>query len=534
MFMCFTRASARAFSALRQNSHHDANEAAGIFGDQTSSLPSPASRHRHGIAFGLRHAVMTGVLAAALSATLAMPPAWSRDGDPEPDPDIAPAASFQGKISRASIVAKKSQVVEIGRAYETALVAEAEIADVVPLSDHSVYVLGKKVGATRVTVVGKDQKIIQIIEVEVTPDVQNLKAKLKENMPGTDIKVSSVNGGLVLSGIAYDAPEVEKAMAIARRYSPDQVTNAIQVAGPQQVMLEVRFVEAVRSASRELGISTRGRTNNTSTNWDSNNQVFSNQFGPLQTAALLSGAEPFGSLIARVLEGGTDVDVMIRALEERELARRLAEPNLITTSGDTASFLAGGEFPFPVSASDNRISIEFKQFGVALAFTPTVLSGGLINLKIAPEVSDIDDSTTVEVNNVRIPGLVVRRANTTVELKDGQSLAIAGLLQHNHRKLQAQLPWVGQVPVLGALFRSATYQKQESDLVIIVTPRLVKPARPNEPLKTPLDRPMASNDPDFFINGRAEVTGDERRRDQKPVGHIISNGTDRISYAPAK
>ncbi|MEQ1652025.1 MAG: type II and III secretion system protein family protein [Hyphomicrobium sp.] len=468
-------------------------------------------------------------MTALLAFAFAIPQASSRSADTDAD---FSSGSFDGKISRASVVAKKSQVVEIGRAYETALVAEAEIADVVPLSDHSIYVLGKKVGATRITVVGKDKRIIQLIEVDVTPDRPNLRAKLKENVPDSDIRVSSVNGGIVLSGTVFDAPTVEKAMAIARRYSPDAVTNALAVAGPQQVMLEVRFVEASRTASRELGIS--GRVRGPSAVADTNQQIFDPGSGAIQAAALLTGAEPFGTMLARVLEGGTNVDVMIRALEARDLARRLAEPNLVTTSGDTASFLAGGEFPFPVSASDNRISIEFKQFGVSLAFTPTVLSGGLINLKIAPEVSDIDETTTVEVNNVRIPGLIVRRANTTVELKDGQSLAIAGLLQHSLRSGQQQLPWIGQVPVLGALFRSTSYQKQESDLVIIVTPRLVKPARPGVPLATPLDKPMAGNDVDLFLNGRSEVTGEERRREPKQFGHIISTGSDKVTYVPSK
>lgn len=528
MYMCMTRARRCATSRFVRRVK---TAISGPYASAPAEIIEKKSLLPRGI-HGSRRVASVSMLAAVFAVTIAMPSAMSRSGAIDPDPDIGPSAAYNGRISRASIVAKKSQVVDVDRPYETALVAEAEIADVVPLSDHSVYVLGKKVGATRITIVGKDQKIIQIIEVDVTPDVQNLRAKLKENVPDSNIKVSAVNGGIVLSGTAFDAPSVEQAMAIARRYSPDPVTNAIAVAGPQQVMLEVRFVEASRTANRELGISARGRSNGTS--FDTNDQVFNPGIGALQTAALLSGAEPFGTLIARVLEGGTNVDVMIRALEERELVRRLAEPNLITTSGDTASFLAGGEFPFPVSASDNRISIEFKQFGVALAFTPTVLSGGLINLKIAPEVSDIDETSSIDVNNVRIPGLIVRRANTTVELKDGQSLAIAGLLQAGQRKLQAQLPWIGQVPVLGALFRSATYQKSESDLVIIVTPRLIKPARPGEPLRTPLDKPMAGNDVDLFVNGRAEVTGDERRRDAKPFGHIISNGTDKVSYAPAK
>lgn len=481
----------------------------------------------------VRRAVRFSGYAFLAAVSLSGAVAYSRSAVAAADASATSNAAFEGKISRASVVAKKSHVVEIGRAYETALVAESEIADVVPLSDHSIYVLGKKVGATRVTVVGKDKRIIQLIEVDVTPDLPNLRAKLKENVPDANIHVSSVNGGIVLSGTVFDAPAIEKAMAIARRYSPDAVTNALAVAGPQQVMLEVRFVEASRSASRELGIS--GRVRGPSASADTNRQIFDPGVGALQAAALLSGSEPFGTMLARVLEGGTNVDVMIRALEARDMARRLAEPNLVTTSGDTASFLAGGEFPFPVSAADNRISIEFKQFGVSLAFTPTVLNGGLINLKIAPEVSDIDETTTVEVNNVRIPGLIVRRANTTVELKDGQSLAIAGLLQHSHRTGQQQLPWIGQVPVLGALFRSASYQKQESDLVIIVTPRLVKPARPGVPLATPLDKPMAGNDVDLFVDGRAEVTGNERRRDDaKPFGHIISTGSDKVTYVPSK
>lgn len=448
------------------------------------------------------------------------------------------ARSFNGVVKRLSVLVKKSQVVEIGRPYATALIAEAEIADVVPLSDRSIYVVGKKVGSTRLTVVDQSQSIVRIIEVDVTPDVDDLRAKIRENLPNAGIRVDSINGGIMLSGAVRDAPTIERAVAIAKRYAPEAVTNALTVASPQQVMLEVRFVEAARSASRELGIGTRGR--GPSAAWDTGRQVFDRSNSDIQdialsTADLLSGSAPFGTMLARILEGGTNVDVMIRALETRQLARRLAEPNLVTTSGDTASFLAGGEFPFPVSAADNRITIEFKQFGVALAFTPTVLADGLINLRIAPEVSDIDDTNSVTVNNVRIPGLAVRRANTTVELKDGQSLAIAGLLQHQHAKNQEQLPWIGQVPVLGALFRSAEYQKNESDLVIIVTPRLVKPKRPGETLRTPIDAPVASNDVDFFLGGRQEITQeDEQRRRPRLYGHIIDPGTERVSHVSAK
>jgi pilus assembly protein CpaC len=232
-------------------------------------------------------------------------------------------------------------------------------------------------------------------------------------------------------------------------------------------------------------------------------------------------------MIASLLSNGTNADAIIRALEERGVARRLAEPNLISLSGDTASFLAGGEFPFPSDAGDNKISIEFKKFGIALAFTPTVLENGLINLKIVPEVSDIDPTNSVRINDVQVPGLVVRRADTTVELRNGQSFAIAGLLQHSSSRNKAQLPWIGQVPVLGALFRSAEYKKNETDLVIIVTPRLVKPKIPGENLQTPLGNQLSSNDRDFFLMGRSEIPkkGYDRftlRRGADPrYGHII-------------
>lgn len=449
-------------------------------------------------------------------------------------PTVAGPSRYKGRVGHATITVKKSQVVDLDRAYATALIADAEIADVVPISDHSIYVLGKKVGTSRLTIVADDQSVIQIVEVEIVPDVDDLNAKLREHLPNANIHASAVSGGIVLNGDVFDAPEIEMAMAIAKRYAPDNVTNALRVAGPQQVMLEVRFIEASRSAGRELGVGTR--TRGPSAAADTGVPVYdAGGAGPLLTAAMLSGTAPFGTMIARVLEGGTNVDLMIRALEERQLARRLAEPNLVATSGDTASFLAGGEFPFPISSSDNRISIEFKQFGVQLAFTPTVLSGGLINLKIAPEVSDIEPNNSLEVNNIQIPGLVVRRANTTVELKDGQSLAIAGLLQHSHTTNQQQLPWIGQVPVLGALFRSADFQKQETDLVIIVTPRLVKPKRPGERLDTPLDGPVAGNDVDFFANGRAELTQAHlRRRENKQYGHIIHMGPETAAYEPSK
>jgi pilus assembly protein CpaC len=242
-------------------------------------------------------------------------------------------------------------------------------------------------------------------------------------------------------------------------------------------------------------------------------------------AGVLSGTSPFGFALGRMINSGTVVDVLINALEARGVARSLAEPNLTALSGDTAGFLAGGEFPIPVPGSLGGITIEYKRYGVGLAFTPTVLGGGLINLKIVPEVSQLDSSHPIQVAGISVPPLIVRRASTTVELRDGQSFAIGGLLQNVGTTDQQQLPWLGDVPVLGALFRSASYQKNETDLAIIVTPRLVRPARPADPIKTPADATMPPNDVDFFLLGKNEIPRQKARLAQGselPLsGHII-------------
>jgi pilus assembly protein CpaC len=201
---------------------------------------------------------------------------------------------------------------------------------------------------------------------------------------------------------------------------------------------------------------------------------------------------------------------MINALETKGLVRRLAEPDLTALSGDTARFLAGGEFPVPTAVSTTTgagvtPTIEFKKFGVSLSFTPTVLNRGLINLRIAPEVSEIDPSVGVTISGTQIPGLVTRNAQTTIELRDGQSFAIAGLLQNRGANNITQLPWLGSVPVLGTLFRSSAYLDHETDLVIIVTPHLVRPATPVDHLASPLDQRLHANDVDFFLNGQMEV-----------------------------
>jgi pilus assembly protein CpaC len=415
------------------------------------------------------------------------------------------------RATSVNVVIGKSEDVRTDQSFMEVVVGDPEIADVNPLTDHTVSILGKKIGTTRVSVYAEGKKQVGIFDIEVSYDTEKLAAELTRQFPQAHIRVSPVNGRIMLSGTAPDGVIVDKAVTIAKQFGTE-VINSIGVTEPQQVLLEVRFVEAQRDASRELGL-----------NW----KVLNNNASLITgTGALISNSSPFGSIVATLLGKGVQADLLIQALEERGVARRLAEPNLVALSGDTASFLAGGEFPFPVQGQLNQITIEFKKFGVGLAFTPTVLANGLINLKIEPEVSQLDPTSTISIGGVTIPSLIVRRATTTVELRDGQSFAIAGLLQANSSTSADQLPWLGDVPVLGALFRSAQYQKKETDLAIIVTPRIVRPARPIDVVQTPLDSSLPANDMDFFVNGqhevrKAPVQDISEAPDGSEAGHIL-------------
>ena len=420
----------------------------------------------------------------------------------------------------------KTEDVRIDAPFTDITIGDSDVADVTPLTDRSLSILGKKIGTTRVSVYGEEKRLIGIFDVEVSYDISRLAAELRR-MTGPGINVTSANGRIMLSGTAHDAPTLDRAVVIARQFAPD-IINAVQVLAPQQVMLEVRFIEAQRQAGRALGIQWNSFGKNTLANIG--NEVPARSLPVLPDAITSAGvlgtsAAPFGFLFGVMNKAGLSVNVAINALEEKGLIRSLAEPNLVALSGDTASFLAGGEFPILVPQSLGVVSVDYKKYGVGLAFTPTVLRDGVINLKIEPEVSELDQSHPVQISGYNIPPLIVRRASTTIELRDGQSFALGGLLQNKSATAQQQLPWLGDVPVLGALFRSAAYQKNETDLAIIVTPRIVRPMRPGDPVKTPLDNTLPANDIDFFLMGKAEITPTDARLavgHQKPfVGHIL-------------
>lgn len=457
--------------------------------------------------------------------------------------------SEMNDVQRVKVVLNKSRTFRVETAFSTIVSGSPDIIDVKSLSDHLIYIQGKQTGTTNVLLFDASLKQIGILDVEVGIDTSTLQQNIRASTGATGIRVSASEGQVVLSGTVPDAVSAERAMGIATGtvQKGGTVVNAMTVAAPQQVLLEVRFVEASRDAARQLGVNIYG--GNTAGNrgintglgaggpgtgvvFAGNSQAGLPVIATAQT--LFSNAVPFGNILTPLaqLKGGGSIDVLITALESKGLVKRLAEPNLIALSGDSARFLAGGEFPVPVASTPvpgalPTVTIEFKKFGVELGFVPTVLARGTINLRIEPSVSELDFTQQITISGTTIPSLVVRDARTTVELRDGQSFAIAGLLQTRNQEDISQLPWVGSVPVLGALFRSSAYQKHETDLVIIVTPHLVAPAAPGQQLATPLDKRLPPNDVDFFLNGQMEVK--KRYTDyvnsggeiKGPYGHMI-------------
>jgi pilus assembly protein CpaC len=437
---------------------------------------------------------------------------------------VAPAAaqsviniSDGQRVGRVTVAVGQSETLRVSEPFENVVVGNPGIADVAPLTDQTMYLLGGAVGTTNLAIYNAESELIAVIDVEVTSNVRGLREALAAALPGQPIQIRSVGGRIMLQGAVLDATMVDRAMQIAQDFAGETgVTNALTVASPQQVTLEVRIIEASRNLGRDLGVS-----------WDVAGDGF--RFSTIGT--LVSGGVPFGSVLANVISGGTDVDVLIQALEAKGVARRLAEPNLTTVSGQPASFQAGGEVPITVTevvqgeqgGVTNTVSVEYKPFGVLLDFTPTVLADGVINLRVTPEVSDLDFSIAVQGN----PGLRTRRANTTVELRDGQSLAMAGLMQSRQERQADQIPWLGDLPVLGALFRSSGFQRSETELVVIVTPRLVQPVPPGVELATPLDNLAPSNDAELVLFGKLEVTREHLHLIETggnvrgPFGHMI-------------
>jgi pilus assembly protein CpaC len=404
-------------------------------------------------------------------------------------------ANYAGQVV---VPLNKSQLLESDAPFGRVAVGSSAIADVMPLSDRLIYVLGKSLGSTSLSIYGKKNGPPAVMDVVVSHDVQGLKAKLNELFPSEPVEIRPANGAIVLTGTVSGAARLAGVLAVAEQYAPGKVTNLLTVKGSQQVMLEVRFVEVRRTLARELGIKPDVLA-------PAGEFFFSLvTLDPLSSTAFAASSLSFQS-------EDVTLDALLDALEAKGVVTVLAEPNLVAMSGDTARFLAGGEFPVPVAQEGGEnliITVEFKEFGVSLAFTPTVVGEDLLNLVVNPEVSAIDPTASVTVSGFVIPGLTTRRATTTIELRDGQSFAIAGLLQSDFSDSVRQVPWLGDVPVLGALLRSTSFQRNET-----VTAYLVQPAHGSR-LATPLDSFTPPTDYGLFFLGRVAGDPDAARQQE--------------------
>lgn len=420
-----------------------------------------------------------------------------------------------------SVPLNKSRVLRVSRPFADLRVGNPDIADVLPLTTQNVYILGKKPGSTSLSILGPDRSPIAVVDLMVSFDTEGIKRRLYELMPSEKIEVRGSASTVVLSGVVSSADAAASAQTIADSFASGKVTNLLQVKGSQQVMLAVRFAEMKRSVVKQLGVE----TNLLSTGSDATLGV--------NTGGVL--AQAFGTIsLTDITFGQTSLDVYLDALEQKGVVKTLAEPNLIALSGETASFLAGGEFPIPVAQNATNVSesgtvtgaitVEFKKFGVGLAFTPTVRDDDVINLVVAPEVSAIDRATEAGVGGFSVPGLTTRRAETTVELRDGQSFAIAGLLQSDFSDTIRQFPFLGDLPIIGALFRSAGYQKGETELVIIITPHLVQPASSPDKLALPTDNFVPPDEFSLFTMGRTEgwTSGAPEAKPDADAGSVVS------------
>lgn len=450
-----------------------------------------------------------GPLAAALLALVAAPA-------------IAQTVNYDlatTSVMRINLPVSQAVTVTLSSPAARIVAADSLIADAQPITDRSIFLVGKSFGTTTVNLYNTDGKPIGLLAVTVGADTDDIARSIRAAIPNSSVKVSSVNGRIRLSGNVPDALAREKALLVAAQYltpldtasGPPPIIDTMTIVGGQQVNLEVRILEANRGAGRELGF-----------NWGINGtQIIGD--GP---GGPTDNAQSFSQFITSILGiGGMDIRVAITALEQKNLVRTLAEPNLTTLSGVQASFLAGGQLPLRVNEGDGKYSITYKDFGVRLVFTPVVLEGDRIQIKLTPEVSSIGGFT--EAGD---PVFNTRNLDATVELRDGQSFSVAGLLQNDTRLKQNQLPWVGDVPIIGSLFKSSSYQKNESELVVIVTPRLVRPNAPNQPLATPLDQTLPANDVEFFALGQLEVTPKMIQNFERgagivgPYGYIIDLG----------
>jgi len=418
------------------------------------------------------------------------------------------------QAERLDLAVGRSLVLELPGPVARVSVAEPKVASLVLLSPTQVYLAGQAPGATTLTLWNRADRVAGIYDLEVAPDVARVKEAMHRVLPGEHgLGVSAMHGSIALTGAVSSIASQDTALAVAKSYAGDKVVNLLQVAGVQQVLLEVKVAEMTRTALKRLGVNFSYFLGGDFVYSFLNNLVKLNNQGPLDIYPFkIQGSDSFSAPTG--MEPSQSVNGMFRfhsgkgiytgfvdALKEDGLIKILAEPNLMCVSGRSAEFLAGGEIPVPVPQGLGTVAVEYKKFGVSLNFTPRVIGPTTISLDVAPEVSELDYSSAATISGFVIPGLNSRKASTTVELGDGQSFAIAGLFRDNVRNTVDRIPGLGDVPILGSLFSSKEFQKNESELIIIVTPHLARPVAAGD-LPLPTDGYADPEELDFFLNGR--------------------------------
>lgn len=414
---------------------------------------------------------------------------------------------ISGSSSKMKLEVSKGRLLRLESPAATVFVADPEIANIQVKSPSLIYLLGKKPGETTLFAVDAKERVLANVEIQVIHNIGRIQGVIDKLHPDSGVRISSINGSLVVDGAVSSASEAENIRRLVAGFTGDEKTviNRLAITGPNQINLRVRVAEVTRGVDKQLGF-----------NWSilgalgglSLNLATTNSFAGTVTQHTLTTSKSFG---------GWDFNAVIDALEQEGLVTVLAEPNLTALSGETASFLAGGEFPILVPDGNGNVAIEFKKFGVSLAFTPTLLGNDRINMHVRPEVSAISSTNAITLDTYSVPSLTTRRAETTVELGSGQSFAIAGLLQNNITHDISKFPGLGDIPVLGALFKSDRFQRDESELVIIITPYIVAPV--SNKLAAPTDGFVPPHDVERLVTG-----GLNRRRPTAAEIETIDNG----------
>ncbi|HTX47981.1 MAG TPA: type II and III secretion system protein family protein [Caulobacteraceae bacterium] len=433
-------------------------------------------------------------------------------------PAMAQVASDETGDQTIVVPKDKSAAFRLDYPASEIVVAQPDTLALVATTDRSFYVRGKALGVTNILIYDQDHHLAQVVDVRVGYDVESLQADLAAAMPGEKIAVANFAQGILLTGEVSNPAAAERAQAIAERYAPKAVENELTVKASEQVEVDVRILEASHTALRDLGLNLNVQT------------VSGFSFSSGSTG-LISGQSPAGQIGVNHQFGAWNIDANLQALESKGVIRELARPNLIAMSGQQASFLAGGEFPFPIPNGANGVTIDFRQYGVKLDVTPTVEDNGQIELKVAPEVSELDPKDGLDIQGFQVPAITIRRAATQIELADGQSFAIAGLFQRDYSNTINQIPGAANVPILGALFRSADWQRNETELVIIVTPHLTAPANSVKDLPNPLQETGEASAIDLILDGKI-ATGkrpDNPDGDLRPVSGASSSDSGALA-----